>query len=125
MSENRQLEEALMCLLKNENTVRSVCKVLADIEKKNKDEKKNRQQEGIQKAKEKGVCFGRPKIKEPDNFPLIYEQFLNREITAVSAAKLCNMALSTFYRKGRKYEDEAAGVKIAAGRDKWRRADHD
>lgn len=68
------------------------------------------QKEGIKKARKEGVSFGRPKIKGPENFDRICEQYINGEITAASGAELCRMGVSTFYRRVRDYRDEMARV---------------
>lgn len=59
---------------------------------------RQRQQEGIEAAKLRGVKFGRPKVQLPDNFKQIYEKWLAKEISANEAAQMCNIAKATFYR---------------------------
>lgn len=59
---------------------------------------RQRQREGIEIAKKKGVYKGRKRI-ERDNFQEIYNQWLRKKITAVQAMKLLNMSKSTFYRR--------------------------
>lgn len=65
---------------------------------------RQRQAEGIEAAKLRGVKFGRPTIPFPDNFDEIYEAWKNKKITTAEAAKICNMALKTYYAKIKKYE---------------------
>lgn len=67
---------------------------------------RQRQAEGIQAAKLRGVKFGRPAIPLPDNFGEIYEAWKSKKITANEAAKLCNMATKTFYSKTKKYKKD-------------------
>lgn len=68
--------------------------------------KKMKQKKGIEDAREKGVMFGRPKIKEPSNFREITESYLRGEMTAAVAAKACGMGVSTFYRRMNSIERE-------------------
>lgn len=57
-----------------------------------------RQKEGIQLAKEKGVKFGRPLLKKPNNYKLIANQYLKKEITSRVAANNLNVSQSTFLK---------------------------
>lgn len=66
------------------------------------------QKKGIERAKETGVSFGRPKIQGPENFDCICEQYICGEISAASGAELCKMGISTFYRRVRDYRDVKA-----------------
>lgn len=60
---------------------------------------KTRQKEGIEAAKQRGVQFGRPQKPLPYNFEEIYQDWVDKKITTEEAAKLCNLAKSTFYNK--------------------------
>jgi len=62
---------------------------------------RTRQAEGIAAAKEKGVRFGRPQAKLPDNFFEVCQAWGNGEISLGKAAKACAMPESTFYRKAK------------------------
>ena len=62
-----------------------------------------RQAEGIAAAKARGVKFGRPPHKLPDNFKEQYWKWKRKEIKLDEAAKACGMARTTFYEKSRKY----------------------
>lgn len=59
-----------------------------------------RQREGIDIAKAKGVYKGRKPIERPD-LPRIVGQWRNGQITAVEAMKRLDMKPSTFYRKAK------------------------
>lgn len=66
-----------------------------------------RQAEGIEAARERGVVFGRPARPLPENFHSVYISYINREITLSQAAKTCGMPKSTFYGiVSRKMKDE-------------------
>lgn len=76
--------------------VLQVLSFVAENERKNI---RQRQREGIEAAKLRGVRFGRPEKPLPENFVQIYYRWLYKEISGKEAAKQCDMALSTFYRK--------------------------
>ena len=60
---------------------------------------KERQREGIEAAKLKGVRFGRPEKPVPEDFEEIYNKWLAKEMSAEEAAKRCNFTRTTFYNK--------------------------
>ena len=66
---------------------------------------RQRQREGIEAAKLKGVKFGRPPKIAPENFGQIYSQWVEKEINAQEAANLCNFSKTTFYRKIKSISD--------------------
>lgn len=76
--------------------VLQVLSFVAENERKNI---KQRQKEGIEAAKLRGVQFGRPQKPMPENFDQIYSRWLAKEITGEEAAKFCNIAMATFYRR--------------------------
>lgn len=67
---------------------------------------KQRQAEGIQAAKERGVRFGRPAKPLPENFGEVYERWSSGEIIGKRAAALCDMPLSTFYKRVSQFKIE-------------------
>lgn len=68
---------------------------VAQIER---DNIKQRQMEGIKIAKEKGVQFGRPPKKRPENYEYIYEQWKKNIISAREAARRLDITHQTFGR---------------------------
>ena len=56
---------------------------------------KQRQAEGIAVAKTKGVKFGRPRIKKPDNYDEVCRKWKGGEIKAVEAAKRLGLKKTT------------------------------
>ena len=76
--------------------VLQVLSFVAENERKNI---RQRQREGIEAAKLRGVQFGRPQKPLPENFIQIYELWLLGEIGGNEAARRCNMPVSSFYRK--------------------------
>lgn len=76
--------------------VLQVLSFVAENERKNI---KQRQKEGIEAARLRGVQFGRPQKSMPDNFEQICNQWIAKEISGEEAAKRCNITMSTFYRR--------------------------
>lgn len=66
---------------------------------------RQRQREGIEAAKLRGVKFGRPQKPLPENFEEIYQQWLSGKIKGENAAKQCGMSIPSFYRKIEHYEN--------------------
>lgn len=81
-----------------------VLQLLSFISEQERTTTRQRQREGIEAAKRKGVQFGRPPKQMPDNWDMLCNQFLEKEITAQTIANICGIAPSTFYRKIKKYK---------------------
>lgn len=64
------------------------------------------QREGIERAREHGVRFGRPERELPEKFREICIAYFRKDITGVDAANYCKMPLSTFYKKAKELEPE-------------------
>lgn len=75
--------------------VLQILSFVAENERKNI---KQRQAEGILIAKQKGIIFGRPKIKIPDNFLSVCNDFLQKKLSISQCLKLTNMKKSSFYK---------------------------
>lgn len=84
--------------------------VLSSIAEQERLTIKKRQKEGIEAAKAKGKHLGRPSIGQPKEFAEIYDQWKQKEITAVEAMKRMNLSSSTFYRMVRQYESASKGT---------------
>ena len=80
--------------------------VLSSIAEQERKTIKKRQREGIEAAKTKGKHMGRPKLKVPDTFPEVYEQWKQNNITAKKAIELLGISPSSFYRIVKKYEND-------------------
>ena len=78
--------------------VLQVLSFVAENERKNIRE---RQKEGIEAAKLRGVQFGRPRRDVPDDFIQICCRWNSGQILGKEAAKLCDMPLTTFYGRAR------------------------
>ena len=58
--------------------------------------------QGLAAAKARGVKFGRPKLDLPPCFNEVVQRYRNREITLRTAAGLCGISPTSFWRKSRK-----------------------
>jgi len=67
---------------------------------------KQRQEEGIRAEKQRGVQFGRPPKPLPENFNEIYEKWNSGEMIGKQAAVLCDMPLSTFYKRASMFKEQ-------------------
>lgn len=76
-----------------------VLQVLSFVAQNERENIRQRQKEGIEAAKQRGVRFGRPMQPLPENFGQICLQWSRKEITGREAAQLCNMSTTSFYRK--------------------------
>lgn len=74
--------------------VLQVLSFVAENERKNIRE---RQKEGIEAAKLRGVQFGRPRRDVPEDFIQICCRWRSGQILGKEAARLCDMPLTTFY----------------------------
>lgn len=64
-----------------------------------------RQAEGIQSALKRGVKFGRPNVKFPDDWNDYYPLWKKKEITAVEMMNALNLKKTTFYKLVKEYEN--------------------
>lgn len=65
-----------------------------------------RQAEGIAAAKARGVRMGRPPRPLPENFDEVYNEWKTRNISTVQAARKCDMPLSTFKYRAKRYKQD-------------------
>lgn len=85
--------------------VLQVLSFVAENERKNI---RQRQREGIAAAQLRGVQFGRPIKPLPANFWQVYEKWIANEISGKRAAELCEMPLTSFYRRAGKLREQQA-----------------
>ena len=75
-----------------------VLQILSFVSENERDNIKKRQAEGIKIAKQKGITFGRPKLKVPKDLDKIAQQYKNKEISLDKALLLTKMSKTTFYK---------------------------
>ncbi len=64
---------------------------------------RQRQAEGIAAARKRGVIFGRPVKRLPDNYQALIYRWKSGELTLKELTEICDMSESTFYRRLREY----------------------
>lgn len=75
-----------------------VLQILSYVAEKERLAIRERQRQGIEAAKVKGVKFGRPRVQKPDNFDEVTSRWRNNEITAVAAMKALGLSKYGFYK---------------------------
>jgi len=81
-----------------------VLQILSFIAENERENIRKRQIQGIAAAKIKGVKFGRPEKKAPEDFEKLIEQWRRKSIKLCDVLEICDMSKSTFYRRLRKYK---------------------
>lgn len=76
-----------------------VLQILSFVAENERQMIKQRQAEGIKIAKEKGIKFGAPTKKLPDNFNELCINYLNNKLSLENILKITNISKATFYRK--------------------------
>ena len=75
-----------------------VLQILSYVAEKERMNIKARQAQGIANAKAQGKILGRPRITRPDQWDTVYEQWKEKQITAVAAMKILGLKPNTFYK---------------------------
>lgn len=105
---NRPMLEQMYEL--NDNMSRFMANFLMEWELMSAEEElkriKERQRQGIEVAKDKGIHLGRPKLEYPENWDEIYTKLDNEEIKAVDAMKILGLKKTTFYKMMKEYKKE-------------------
>lgn len=84
-----------------------VFELFAYLAEKERQKIRSRCAEGIEAAKQRGVKFGRPRIKNPDNWSEVYSDWRSGKITAVRAMELTGLKRNSFYRMAREEKNRA------------------
>ena len=72
--------------------------ILSYVSEKEREAIKERQRQGIECARAKGVRLGRPPIQPPANFDVVAKMWKNGDITAVEAMKRLELSKHAFYK---------------------------
>ena len=75
-----------------------VLQILSFVSENERRNIRERQKEGIEAARIRGVKFGRPRRVYPENCQRVRVQYLNGGLSLREAAVLCSVSYSTFYR---------------------------
>lgn len=73
-----------------------VLQVLSFVAENERNNIRQRQKEGIEAAKARGVHMGRPSKPLPMNFIDSYNKYKDGEVSLAGAARICDMPVSTF-----------------------------
>lgn len=76
-----------------------VLQILSFVAQSERDNIRKRQAQGIAAAKAKGIQFGRPVKKAPENFEQLIGKWEKKELDLSDILKECNMSEATFYRR--------------------------
>lgn len=85
-----------------------VLQVLSFVAENERINIRQRQAEGIEAAKARGVKFGRPTMPLPENFHEVHCQWRSKRLTLQEAAAACAMPAGTFYSKAVRLENAAS-----------------
>lgn len=80
--------------------------VMSTIAEEERVKNHQRQAEGIKAAKEKGIEFGRPKLRKPENYKEVMRRVNSHEISTVEAMKLLGVKKTSFYKLKKLYPVE-------------------
>jgi DNA invertase Pin-like site-specific DNA recombinase len=67
---------------------------------------KDRQREGIDAAKAKGIHLGRKKISVPETFEMLYPKWKHGQLTARAVMQQLGLKPDTFYRRVKEFESK-------------------
>jgi DNA invertase Pin-like site-specific DNA recombinase len=81
-----------------------VLQLLSFVAQNERENIRKRQAEGIAAAKLRGVKFGRPEKKAPDNFGELVRKWERKQIKTSDVLKQCGMCRATFYTKRKEYK---------------------
>ena len=84
-----------------------VLQLLSFVAENERENIRQRQREGIEAAKMKGVKFGRPRKELPPEFESTYHGWNMGALSAGKAAQLCGMPKSSFYYRARERKNKS------------------
>ena len=82
-----------------------VLQILAYVSEIERENIRDRQREGIESARERGVVFGRPRKELPENFEEVVSRLRKKDINIKKALEETGMTRSSFYRALKLYEN--------------------
>lgn len=89
-------------------------------EQERREERHQRQAEGIAAAKARGVRFGKKSKPLPENFEEVRHAWRNKELTLQEAAAACGMAKTTFYNAVERAEQAEGKAEGGKKKDAYR-----
>ena len=105
------LDMPLLCTQENQELINRlitdlVLQLFSFVAQTEREKIRERQRQGIEAAKARGVRFGRPRAELPGNFPEIVAAWSRGECTAREAARTLGVSRSTFFRRLREMRTE-------------------
>ena len=76
-----------------------VLQILSFVAQSERERIRERQRQGIDAAKARGVRFGRPEAVIPDNFELLVRQWEKKQLLLPELLEICGISEATFYRR--------------------------
>ena len=76
-----------------------VLQILSFVAQNERENIKKRQAQGIAAAKARGVAFGRPRKKLPDDFDVLVSRWKTKELPLLEVLKQSDISEATFYRR--------------------------
>lgn len=93
------LKTRLRMVLKDEALYDSVVGIIEEEESAQKEVRKRQQKDGIARAKEQGIRFGRPRLEDSPEFDQIMLAWERGQITAKVAAQKLGVSLKTYQNR--------------------------
>ena len=88
-----------------------VLQILSFVAQNERENIRKRQEQGIAAAKARGVKFGRPMVKPPEDFPSIVAEWESGRLPFHKALERSGLSEATFYRRLREYRLMRGGEK--------------
>ena len=85
-----------------------VLQILSFVAQSERERIHERQRQGIEAAKARGVRFGRPEIVMPEDFSVMVQEWEEEQITIDEIVDKCQISKATFYRRLRELRTERA-----------------
>ena len=76
-----------------------VLQILSFVAQSERERIRERQRQGIEAAKARGVRFGRPEAVLPDNFGMLVSKWEKKQIQLPELLEICGISEATFYRR--------------------------
>lgn len=76
-----------------------VLQILSFVAQNEREKIRERQEQGIAAAKARGVRFGRPEKKLPENFSQLVKEWERKRLPLTEILKQCDISEATFYRR--------------------------
>lgn len=93
-----KLRQEISQIIQDEVKTENVMEAVLKYKKEEEEERKEKIVNGIRAAQDKGIVFGRPRKKIPAQFEVVYEIYVSHRLSSRSAAKMLNVAQSTFLK---------------------------